>query len=238
MINSLFRTRRTRAGFAAAVLASLFAGEGKPAQAQSNSCNPAAQTTTQPASNSALIPTSTAGRITPTGWASPTLPGTAITLPGHTGVTAGQQIREGKATVTSQAPEWIFTPRLELSEIVTDNVRQTEKQRTSDLISVVSPGINITGDTPHLKQTLDYSPQIQRYIEAPDQNQIIQNLDFNAHAIVFPDQSMSIHAPRSANSRSRALGAQRARHSFRRANGSRRWSIPYRPAQGRATEAG
>ena len=109
--------------------------------------------------------------------------------------TSETPISKGTADLTSpnclprggSAPAWLITPRLEVDEIITDNVRQTPSHRTGDLISVVIPGINITGDTQKLKLNLDYAPAIQRNVWAPDQNRIDQNLSFSSTGIFVPD---------------------------------------------------
>jgi len=105
------------------------------------------------------------------------------------------QISTGSADLTSpNCPQpawgtrtWLIVPRLEIDEIVTDNVRQTASHRTADLISVITPGINITVDTQKLKLNLDYAPAIQRDVWAPDENRIDQNLSFSSKGIYVPD---------------------------------------------------
>lgn len=84
-------------------------------------------------------------------------------------------------------PAWIFEPRLGLEEIITDNARATNVGRQADLVSTVSPGIAVTGDTARIKASLDYSLDVQRYLKATDQNRIANNLYANGEGIVVPD---------------------------------------------------
>ncbi|HKO10079.1 MAG TPA: TIGR03016 family PEP-CTERM system-associated outer membrane protein, partial [Alphaproteobacteria bacterium] len=104
-------------------------------------------------------------------------------------------VSNGSADITSpNCPQpawgpraWLIVPRLEIDEIITDNVRQSASHRTGDLVSVITPGINITGDTQKLKLNLDYAPAIRRNVWAPDENRIDQNLSFSGTGIFVPD---------------------------------------------------
>jgi uncharacterized protein (PEP-CTERM system associated) len=85
-------------------------------------------------------------------------------------------------------PAWIIVPRIDVQEMVTDNARQSTTQRTADLVTLVSPGVFISGDTPALRTTLDYSPTLQRNVVATDQNAVYQQGFATADATLVPDR--------------------------------------------------
>lgn len=87
----------------------------------------------------------------------------------------------------AQPPAWIIVPRIEIDEQATDNARQSSTNRTADLVSYIAPGIFVSGDTPALRTTLDYSPTLQRNVVATDQNAIFQNGFATADATLVPD---------------------------------------------------
>jgi uncharacterized protein (PEP-CTERM system associated) len=84
-------------------------------------------------------------------------------------------------------PMWLIVPRIDVSEEITDNARDAETGRQPDLITTVTPGIFISADGPRLTANLDYAPGIQRNLIATDQDQIVQNLFFNANGTLVPD---------------------------------------------------
>lgn len=88
----------------------------------------------------------------------------------------------------SQIPAWLIIPRIDIQEEATDNVRQSTTQRTADLVTTVSPGIFVSGETPALRTTLDYSPSIQRNAVATDQDAIYQRGLATATATLLPDR--------------------------------------------------
>ena len=119
-------------------------------------------------------------------------PGGGVTAP-ETGVEDERQIpgTVGGGPLVQPAgpptPAWIFTPRIGIAETVTDNARASSVGRQADLVSTISPGIAVTVDTSRLKGSLDFSLDVQRYVEASDQNRIANNLFSNGEATVVPD---------------------------------------------------
>src|SRR5436190_6158817 len=83
--------------------------------------------------------------------------------------------------------DFTVMPRLVGQELVTDNVLLTPTNRRADFITTISPGISITGESPRLQGTLDYSPTIQQYALTPGQSFIGQNLYANGSATIVPD---------------------------------------------------
>ncbi len=102
------------------------------------------------------------------------------------------------------APLWLISPRISGSVEFTDNVRNAQSGgRVADVITTVSPGIYIGGDSPRLTANLDYQPSIQRYFAAPDLNHIDQNLFLEAVARLIPDDTLDLDASASASQSSR-----------------------------------
>ncbi len=149
-----------------------------------------------PASEPAAIPASIPGPIT----ATPTvLPATGFGT-GDTGSVSsvrpgdlGRQIAQvfappggGPAT----GPAWQFTPSIGVTEELTDNVQGMSggvpggvagAGRGGDLISILQPGLALTGDTQRLQVNLAYSPQI--YLYARNGNQDYVGHEFNGRAL-------------------------------------------------------
>jgi len=89
--------------------------------------------------------------------------------------------------IVAHAQDWTITPRLSDQEEFTDNVLFTPTDTHSDLISTLSPGINITGASNRLQGTLDYSPTAYLYALTPSQDLLGQNLYANGTATLVPD---------------------------------------------------
>lgn len=85
------------------------------------------------------------------------------------------------------AQDWVFTPRVTDQEIFTDNVLLTPTDKRSDVVTTLSPGINITDNTERLQGTIDYAPTLYYYAFTPGQNVIGHNLYANESATVIPD---------------------------------------------------
>jgi uncharacterized protein (PEP-CTERM system associated) len=94
---------------------------------------------------------------------------------------------QATAPAAGQPPAWLIIPRLGVQEEITDNARQSSTQRTADFVSMISPGIFISGDTPALRTTIDYSPTFQRNVVATDQNAIYQQGFATADATLLPE---------------------------------------------------
>ncbi len=112
----------------------------------------------------------------------------------------------GATPVEDALPAWIFVPRVDIKERVTDNVRQSGIDRTADLVSTVAPGIFVSGDTPNLRTTLDYAPTIIRDVVATDQDDVEQSLFAKADATLVPDR-LFFSAHSSISEASRTGGA-------------------------------
>ncbi len=92
------------------------------------------------------------------------------------------------------APLWLVSPRIQSSVEFTDNVRnaQAGQGRVADVITTVTPGVYIGGDSPHLTANLNYDPQIQRFFAAPDLNNTQQNLFFEGVGRLKQDDTLDL----------------------------------------------
>jgi uncharacterized protein (PEP-CTERM system associated) len=78
---------------------------------------------------------------------------------------------------SSVGPGWTFTPSLTLQEAFNDNVFQTEQDRRWDMITYVTPGLAIYGDTQNVQVRFNYTPTLIYYVRNSSLNQIAQNLN-------------------------------------------------------------
>ena len=88
---------------------------------------------------------------------------------------------------SSVGPGWTFTPSLTLQEAFNDNVFQTEYDRRWDLITYVTPGMAIYGDTRNIQLRFNYQPSLIYYARNSSLNQLAQNLDAIADATLWQD---------------------------------------------------
>jgi len=86
-----------------------------------------------------------------------------------------------------QGKGWVFLPSIGISEIATDNVLQATSPRKADLITIINPGLQITGDTARFKGNLNLQPQFQRYLKTQDQNYLAFNLNGAGEATLSQD---------------------------------------------------
>ncbi len=85
-------------------------------------------------------------------------------------------------------PGFLVVPRLGLYEEFNDNIFQSETDRRWDLLTIISPGVSVTADTPRLNLNLNYSPSYVRYIRTPQEDHFGQNLLATGSAILVPDE--------------------------------------------------
>ena len=93
----------------------------------------------------------------------------------------------GVRTVAHAQQAFTITPSISDSEEFTDNAFFSPSQTRSDLITTLTPGIYIAGQSPRLQGTLDYSPAIDLYALTPSEDLVGQNLYANGTATVVPD---------------------------------------------------
>lgn len=75
---------------------------------------------------------------------------------------------------TGGAPKraWTIEPRISLTETFTDHANVGQSNKESDLITQVSPGVRIKGDTARMKFNADYSLRGVMYANNGDENEI------------------------------------------------------------------
>jgi uncharacterized protein (PEP-CTERM system associated) len=71
----------------------------------------------------------------------------------------------------AHAADWQITPRVELRETYTDNVRLAPRgQEESDFVTEIEPGVSITGVGSRLQMQLDYAFKYRAYAKNSDAN--------------------------------------------------------------------
>jgi uncharacterized protein (PEP-CTERM system associated) len=97
------------------------------------------------------------------------------------------QLEQFTGAQSAPVQGWSFSPSIGLQELATDNVLDTPNGRRADLITEITPGILVNGNTPRLQATLNYAPTVQLYAFTAHQNNIDQEFDGQAVATVIPD---------------------------------------------------
>ncbi|HZL60628.1 MAG TPA: TIGR03016 family PEP-CTERM system-associated outer membrane protein [Stellaceae bacterium] len=100
---------------------------------------------------------------------------------------APNDVEQGDKLPPKGPPLWQVIPRAQITEEITDNVRDAQTGRQADLITTFTPGVYIAADAPRLTANLDYSPSFQKYAVAGDQDNISNNLFGTAIATLVPD---------------------------------------------------
>lgn len=85
-------------------------------------------------------------------------------------------------------PGFTVVPRISAYEEFNDNIFQSETDRRYDFITLISPGIAISGDTPRINLKLNYNPVFRVYARTSSQDSVGQQLLANLDATVIPDQ--------------------------------------------------
>src|SRR5690349_12903677 len=82
---------------------------------------------------------------------------------------------------------WTVMPYVDVQAMVTDNVLQAHQPRQWDLLTYLSPGIQLAGDMPRLQLTLDYAPGLSLYARTSSLNALTQQLNGVGLITVVPD---------------------------------------------------
>ncbi len=83
-------------------------------------------------------------------------------------------------------PGFTIAPSISLDEEFNDNIFQTESNRRWDLITVLTPGIAITANTPRLDLSLQYNPSFEYYARTPSESTIAHQLTAAASLVLLP----------------------------------------------------
>jgi uncharacterized protein (PEP-CTERM system associated) len=112
-------------------------------------------------------------------------------IPGTTGAAEAPNFRYqtnlGPGMGVVPTPGWTFVPRIAAYEEFNDNIFQTQNDRRYDFITLLSPGISVSGDTPRINLNVNYNPIFRVYARTPHQDDVGQQLLGAADAIVVPD---------------------------------------------------
>jgi uncharacterized protein (PEP-CTERM system associated) len=111
----------------------------------------------------------------------------AATTAGGDVVGGGTTAGEATGLAGPAGPIWTITPSIAVTGSFTDNVRGTATNRQSDFYTTVAPALFVSGEAARLRGTLDYSPQLIRYVQATDQDRIDQNLFADGTASLLRD---------------------------------------------------
>jgi uncharacterized protein (PEP-CTERM system associated) len=91
------------------------------------------------------------------------------------------------AAPTGPERAWTITPSLGLSLTFNDNIRATPRNRESDLILGVTPGILVRADTARIQGTLSYAPTASFYAKNSNENRLDHRGFGQALATLVPD---------------------------------------------------
>ena len=70
------------------------------------------------------------------------------------------------------AGEWTIAPTIAVTETATDNVGQASKNKSSDLVSNIAPGISIAGTGDRVKLRFDYQMNNLFYVNDSSRNNV------------------------------------------------------------------
>jgi uncharacterized protein (PEP-CTERM system associated) len=82
---------------------------------------------------------------------------------------------------------WSVTPSLGLQVMGTDNLYQTRRNRRSELITTLSPGLLITADTTRLQGLINYQPSLELYAKDGSQTGIDHHFNGQMLATLVPE---------------------------------------------------
>lgn len=82
------------------------------------------------------------------------------------------------------AGDWDITPRISVAEIFSDNINLDDDDKESDLVTEITPGISIHGESARLRADIDYEMQNAIYARNSDANGTFHQLDASATAEV------------------------------------------------------
>ena len=112
--------------------------------------------------------------------------GTELAAPDLTDLQHQLQIVNGLSAPAGGG--WTFVPRIDVQELVTDNIEELHSPRQWDLVTYLAPGFNLAGDLPRIQATLSYQPTLSLYTESSSLNSITQNLNGLATVTLVPDR--------------------------------------------------
>jgi hypothetical protein len=82
---------------------------------------------------------------------------------------------------------WTFVPRIDVQELLTDNVEEQHSPRQADLVSYFAPGFSLAGDLPRLQVSLSYAPTLSIYTRTGSLDSLTNQLNGLATVTLMPD---------------------------------------------------
>ncbi len=116
-----------------------------------------------------------------------TQPSAVTTAPPPSDSDLSHQLQLQSGAFAQAGPGWTIVPSISAEEVFTDNVNQSATNRRWDLLTIVSPGVSIVGDTPNIQLRLNYQPQAKLAARTPSENNISNQLLGTATITVVPD---------------------------------------------------
>ncbi|MBL8698824.1 MAG: TIGR03016 family PEP-CTERM system-associated outer membrane protein [Alphaproteobacteria bacterium] len=91
------------------------------------------------------------------------------------------------ASLQASAGEWQIKPRIEVREAFTDNVLLTSRNKKSDFLTTVSPGISVSGQGARMRFDVDYALSYDVYARESSINGFRQDLRGLGNVTLVPD---------------------------------------------------
>jgi hypothetical protein len=82
---------------------------------------------------------------------------------------------------------WTFVPRIDVQELLTDNVEEQHSPRQADLVSYFAPGFSLAGDLPRLQVSLSYAPTLSIYTQTGSLDSLTNQLNGLATVTLMPE---------------------------------------------------
>ncbi len=111
--------------------------------------------------------------------------GTELTVPEADDLQHQLRLADGLAAPNGGG--WTILPRLDVQQMLTDNVLQQNSPRQWDFGTFVSPGIGVAGNSSRLQLTFDYSPTLALYAHTGSLNALTEQLNGVGLVTVVPD---------------------------------------------------
>jgi hypothetical protein len=100
---------------------------------------------------------------------------------------AGPVGQGGEAAAAAPASGIVLTPRIGVTQAVTDNVQETPHGQQADAITLFSPGVSIDGATPRVQVHLDYTAFGQIHAVQSSQDGVNNEMLGTGSLILIPD---------------------------------------------------
>jgi len=80
------------------------------------------------------------------------------------------------------AGQWTITPRISVAEVYSDNINLDDSDKEYDLVTEITPGISVHGESARLRADLDYQLQNTIFLRNSDANGTSHRLNANGTA--------------------------------------------------------